>query len=148
MGLGDPNYRGLSKKEIDPLLTSRIRDIARGELCKNFGETMGKCYVKHGLLCWIYCREEVKDLHRCVDEKVAIQEFRDTVTQEYLNERSHYRQTGHRSPRYERSNYVKRTEEDPAIGPDGKYKMKKPYKWDESYKGKELPEWAKNVKYD
>ena len=129
---------------------------------------MGKCYVKHvrqnlrlyvlnmqglkisfqGLLCWIYCREEVKDLHRCVDEKVAIQEFRDTVTQEYLNERSHYRQTGHRSPRYERSNYVKRTEEDPAIGPDGKYKMKKPYKWDESYKGKELPEWAKNVKYD
>ena len=47
MGLGDPNYRGLSKKEIDPLLTSRIRDIARGELCKNFGETMGKCYVKH-----------------------------------------------------------------------------------------------------
>ena len=32
-GLGDPNYRGLSKMEKDPLVTSRCKEIARMMVC-------------------------------------------------------------------------------------------------------------------
>ena len=32
-GLGDPNYRELSKMEEDPLIPQRMRDITRTQLC-------------------------------------------------------------------------------------------------------------------
>jgi len=41
--LGDPNYRGLSKMENDPLITQRVRDTARTVMCKEQAAAMGHC---------------------------------------------------------------------------------------------------------
>ena len=42
-GLGDPNYRGLSKMENDPMVTQRMRDIARTAICKEYSDEFVKC---------------------------------------------------------------------------------------------------------
>ena len=43
MKLGDPYYRGLSKMELDPLITQRIRDNARLDMCHNLMAEFAKC---------------------------------------------------------------------------------------------------------
>lgn len=41
--LGDPNFRGLTKMEEDPLIPQRMRDIARTTFCDDFSEAVNKC---------------------------------------------------------------------------------------------------------
>ncbi len=41
--MGDPNYRGLSKMELDPLITQRLRDNARTSLCQEHVQAFAKC---------------------------------------------------------------------------------------------------------
>lgn len=41
--MGDPNFRGLSKMEEDPVITQRMRDIARSEMCKPVANQFEKC---------------------------------------------------------------------------------------------------------
>ena len=45
--LGDPNFRGLSKMEEDPMIPQRMRDIARMQLCTEVVESLNKCGKDH-----------------------------------------------------------------------------------------------------
>ena len=42
-GNGDPNFRGMSKMEEDPLVTQRMRDIARTQMCVPYAKAYDKC---------------------------------------------------------------------------------------------------------
>ena len=54
--------------------------------------------------------------------------FRERVTLEYLNERSHYRQTGLATVRYYHGKFVPRNEDNdgPALDENGLYRPRKP----------------------
>ena len=50
-------------------------------------------------------------------------EFVEAVKEEYLNERSHYRQTGIKQTRYKRGKFIERDmDNDPALDSNGKYR--------------------------
>ena len=114
--MGDPAYRGLSKMEADPLIPQRMRDIARTQLCTEYVREFEKCskdtvcafnsvnYHKctmsihvillQGLRMWYSCRGEKEKMVDCLKVWFYDDEFKEAVIEEYLNERSHYRQTG------------------------------------------------------
>ena len=50
-------------------------------------------------------------------------EFRAAVKEEYLNERSHYRQTGLKQKRYQRGKFIERdVQNDPPLDSGGRYR--------------------------
>ena len=62
--------------------------------------------------------------------------------QEYLNERSHFRQTGIKTKRYTRGGFIRRDfDEDPPVDGEGKYRAAKPTGWDDAYKESGPPSW-------
>ncbi len=94
LGLGDPNYRGLSKMEEDPLITNRARDISRSFLCDEAGRKLAECATQNRYLMVYQCSAERDALVECMKKWMDDGSFIERVTEEYLNERSHYRQTG------------------------------------------------------
>ena len=78
-----------------------MRDIGR-ELCPDKVKTFSECTQQHKFAMVYKCREERNELCECIQKWVENEEFRNTVIEEYLNERSHFRQTGIKSKRYER----------------------------------------------
>merc|ERR1711878_174789 len=104
--LGDPNFRGLLKREQDPLITQRMRECATRELCKNFRLAVNDCGKEYGQFyrAWNYgtggCRKEADELADCVQSWLDNDDLREMMTLEYLNERSHYRQTGIKTVRF------------------------------------------------
>ena len=48
MGLGDPNYRDLSKMEEDPMIPQRMRDITRTQLCRDLVREFSECSKNNG----------------------------------------------------------------------------------------------------
>lgn len=84
---------------------------------------------------------------KCVEGWFYDPDFKAAIIEEYLNERSHFRQTGIKTKRYKRGAYVGRDlDTDPALDANGKYRLRKPTGWDESYPDGP-PKWA-NYKYD
>jgi len=143
--LGDPDYRGLSKMEEDPMITQRMRDISR-TLCTEYGDKLNECGIKHGLMVWYHCQAERDEVVNCMERWQLEPDFKEKVTEEYLNERSHFRQTGIKTKRYFRGGFVNRNfEEDPPVDKEGKYRPAKPTGWDDSYKDSGPPSWFKNT---
>ena len=59
----------------------------------------------------------------CQKEWMEKHEFVEAVKEEYLNERSHYRQTGIKQTRYKRGKFIERDmDNDPALDSNGKYR--------------------------
>ncbi|XP_023347877.1 uncharacterized protein LOC111716634 isoform X4 [Eurytemora carolleeae] len=145
-GLGDPFYRELSKMEEDPMIPQRMRDITRTQTCTSEVENFSKCSKDNGFSMFYYCRD-VRDLMMdCQKGWFDRPEFQEAVKEEYLNERSHYRNTGIKTKRYNRGTFIKRDlEKDPPLDKDGNYRPQKPVGWDESYPDGP-PSWA-NFKY-
>jgi len=84
---------------------------------------------------------------KCQKEWMETPEFVAAVKEEYLNERSHYRQTGIKQKRYQRGKFIERdVENDPPLDSEGRYRPQKPRGWDESYPDGPPP-WA-NFKYN
>ena len=77
---------------------------------------------------WLKCRSERDGLAVCLDKWLNDEDFKEKVTLEYLNERSHFRQTGQQTKRYKRGNLIHRdVEKDgPALDANGKYRPQKP----------------------
>lgn len=68
--------------------------------------------------------------------------------QEYLNERSHFRQTGIKTKRYSRGAFVRRNfNEGSPVDSEGKYMPAKPDGWDDSYKDSGPPSWFRGPKW-
>lgn len=147
MGLGDPEYRGLTKMEEDPMIPQRMRDISRTQLCLDEVKQFSECSKNEGFTMIFNCREARDVMVACQKSWLDKPEFNAGVTEEYLNERSHYRQTGKKQKRYERGTFIKRNiEVDPPLDKDGNYRPQKPVGWEESYPDGP-PSWA-NFNYD
>ncbi len=101
-----------------------------------------------GLMMWWHCRQEKDEMVACMEKWFYDKTFKEAVIEEYLNERSHFRQTGVKTKRYEKGTMVLRDEKsDPALDKDGNYRPRKPNGWDEAYAKTGPPKWA-NFKYD
>lgn len=145
--LGDPFYRGLSKMEEDPMIPQRMRDIGR-ELCPDVVKEFCDCTNRNGFKMIYACTAERDKLCECIQGWLENQHFKDMVTEEYLNERSHFRQTGIKTKRYARGGkFILRDEKlsGPMLDENGKYRPQKPTCWDESYPDGQ-PAWT-NIKY-
>jgi len=146
-GLGDPNYRGLSKMEEDPLIPQRMRDISRTQLCTSEYEEFCACSKEQGFMMMFNCRDTRDKMVDCQKTWFGNEEFMEAVKEEYLNERSHYRESGIKTKRYQRGAFVMRDfEKDPPFDANGKYRPQKPTLWNETYP-EEAPKWA-NFKYN
>ncbi|XP_040577065.1 COX assembly mitochondrial protein homolog [Lepeophtheirus salmonis] len=144
LSLGDPNYRGLSKMEEDPLIPQRMREIVRTIHCLDESNKFDECGKEHGGFKGIIaCQEPCNQMKECIAKYFHDTEFRNMVTEEYLNERSHYRQTGIKTPRYIQKEWQNRDlVNDPPFDENGKYIPQKPNGWDKSYKETGPPSWA------
>ena len=113
------------------------------------------------------CTKQRDDIVDCIKGWLDNTQFRDEMIREYLNERSHYRETGETSRkerltiitgivldtlsllpgiptvRYIRGAWVDRDPKDPPLDENGKYRPRKPKQFDEAYANRDLPEWAK-----
>ena len=78
--LGDPDYRGLSKMEEDPMITQRMRDISR-TLCTKYGDILNECGVKHGLMVWYHCQAERDAVVNCMEGWQLDPDFKEKVTE-------------------------------------------------------------------
>eukprot|EP00088_Acartia_fossae_P030702 TRINITY_DN3169_c1_g1_i1.p1 TRINITY_DN3169_c1_g1~~TRINITY_DN3169_c1_g1_i1.p1 ORF type:complete len:195 (-),score=30.28 TRINITY_DN3169_c1_g1_i1:169-753(-) len=146
-GLGDPTYRELSKMEEDPMIPQRMRDISRTQLCTSEFREFCQCSKDSGVLMFYKCNESKNKMVECQKGWFYDNDFEEAVREEYLNERSHYRQTGIKTQRYKRGTFVARDlEADPPLDQNGKYRPQKPTGWDESYPDGP-PSWA-NFKYN
>lgn len=94
--------RGLSKMEEDPMIPQRMRDITRTQLCGDKVKEFAECSAREGFAMAWRCREEKDCMVECQKEWFEKPEFVSAVTEEYLNERSHFRQTGMKQKRYNR----------------------------------------------
>ena len=78
-----------------------MRDIGR-ELCPDSAEKFMKCTQEQGFKMVYACTEERDELCASIKRWLDDPAFKEMVKLEYLNERSHFRQTGIKTKRYER----------------------------------------------
>lgn len=141
-GLGDPSYREMSKMEEDPMIPQRMRDITRTQLCIPQVKEFADCSKTHGISFVMHCRESKDTMVACQKAWMDRPDFVAAVTEEYLNERSHFRETGIKQKRYERGSFIVRDPADtPVLDQEGHYRPQKPKGWDESYPDGP-PQWA------
>lgn len=148
-GLGDPTFRGLSKMEEDPLIPQRMRDISQNNFCKAEWQKFDECTKGKGPFAAAYgCKPENHTYIKCLEGWFEDRDFKEKVIIEFLNERSHYRETGVKTPRYRHGKFIKRDEElyGPALDENGKYRPQKPRDWDKYWKDNP-PSWT-DFRYD
>ena len=123
-GLGDPNDRSLNKMEEDPLIPQRMMDIAKTVLCKDLCREFDKCVDQQGaVMMFLNCQQQKESMMGCLKDKFGDPELHSAVTEEYLNERSHYRTTGIKQKRYMMGKFMPRnTTLDPPLDKEGKYR--------------------------
>ena len=124
-----------------------MRDIARTALCKETVKQFEECSKKEGLSMVLSCQEAKNGMVKCIEKWFYDEDFKEKVIEEYLNERSHYRQTGIKTQRYKRGKFLDRPENDPPLDENGQYRPQKPRGWNDSYKDSGAPKWAE-FKYD
>lgn len=93
-GLGDPNDKRLRKVEIEVLIPQKMRDKARDEKCADLVEKFGVCCKREGLMLPFKCRNENNALKACLKKWYEDPDFERMCREEYLNERSKFRETG------------------------------------------------------
>ena len=125
------------------MLPQRMRDTARTDLCQDYVKGFTECTQKHGFSMITSCLKERDALVACIEKWVETPEFKERMAEEYLNERSHFRETGIKTKRYDRGKFSARDEErdGPALDKNGLYRPRKPRDWDEYYKDGP-PKWA------
>ena len=94
------------------------------------------------------CTEERNELCECIKSWVDKEDFRNAVIEEYLNERSHFRQNGVSTVRYHHGKFVPRDKErdGPALDENNQYRPQKPTDWDKYY-SEGPPSWT-DYRYD
>ena len=98
-------FRGLSKMEEDPMIPQRMRDTIRTQICTAEAAAINDCGKEMGVKDVLKCRPQRDALLACSHKWMENESFRERVTLEYLNERSHYRQTGIATVRYFHGEY-------------------------------------------
>ncbi|XP_054268740.1 COX assembly mitochondrial protein homolog [Macrosteles quadrilineatus] len=93
-GLGDPDDTSLRKVEKEVLIPKIIRDRSREEKCIAEVAAFTKCGKESGLMMWLNCRQENKNLKSCLANWWNNEDFREECKQKYLRDRTEYRRTG------------------------------------------------------
>ena len=83
-----------------------MRDIGRA-LCPDDVKNFSDCTQAHGFKMVYACRKERDELCECIKQWIENPEFKEMVTEEYLNERSHFRETGIKTKRYFRYSFTR-----------------------------------------
>jgi len=94
LGLGDPNDKSLRKVENEIMIPKMMRQMAKSEKCTQFVKDFEECCKNASFFMVIKCRTQNNRLKGCLSEWYNNQQFRDYVTQLYLDERAEYRRTG------------------------------------------------------
>ena len=101
------------------------------------------CSYSSQILFHFFHQSQIVNCHACV---LCWQnpDFKDQVTEEYLNERSHFRETGVKTKRYHRGTFIARDEsiDGPPLDKNGVYRPRKPRDWDKHYAESGPPKWA------
>merc|ERR1712226_244103 len=113
----------------------------RTQLCSEEVKVFSECAKENGFSFVVHCRDSKDAMVKCQKAWMDQPEFVQSVTEEYLNERSHFRATGIKQKRYERGVFIARDPNDPPLDSKGKYRPQKPKGWDESYPDT-APSWA------
>ncbi|XP_054929677.2 COX assembly mitochondrial protein homolog isoform X2 [Dermacentor andersoni] len=93
-GLGDPSDRRLRKVEVEVLIPQKMRNKAREEKCADLVLKFGECSKREGLMLPFMCRKENDALKACLKKWYEDPDFQHICREEYLNERSNFRETG------------------------------------------------------
>uniref|UniRef100_A0A914D526 COX assembly mitochondrial protein n=1 Tax=Acrobeloides nanus TaxID=290746 RepID=A0A914D526_9BILA len=93
--LGDPNDRTLRKIEADILIPDLMDTRIQKYDCHSQLADYVKCSNENGdIIGWFTCRGVLKVYKACKLEKFMDPKVRQEVTEDYLRQRSEYRQTG------------------------------------------------------
>jgi hypothetical protein len=105
-----------------------MRDISRTQLCTDEVDEFSKCSRDLGLAYVFKCRSERDCLVSCIQKWFLDPEFKEMVTLEFLNERSHFRQTGIQTKRYTHGTFIHRDLErdGPPLNAKKEYRPQKP----------------------
>lgn len=76
------------------MIPKKMRDLARIEKCADVVEKFTECCKDNHILMSVKCRKENKQLKDCLTYWYADEDFKNRCKEEYLKERSEYRQTG------------------------------------------------------
>nr|XP_015904914.1 COX assembly mitochondrial protein homolog [Parasteatoda tepidariorum] len=93
-GLGDPDDTSLRKVEREIMIPTKIREKAKKEKCVAEGEVFSKCCKEASYLMTWKCKAETKALNACLERWYNDEGLKKECTEEYLRQRSEYRQTG------------------------------------------------------
>jgi len=94
-GLGDPNDRSLRRNETELLIPNRVKEEIENVECRLDFLDMVNCIHKEGdLKATERCHDPMQVYWRCKRAKLNDPEFRQRITEKYLDERAEYRRTG------------------------------------------------------
>ncbi|GFO01864.1 cox assembly mitochondrial protein like protein [Plakobranchus ocellatus] len=94
LGLGDPDDRSLRKAEREILIPAKMKEKAKRLKCASEVKDFGECAKQQGLMMPFMCRPKAKALEECLKAAYSDPAFINLCTEEFLDERSHYRKTG------------------------------------------------------
>ena len=69
-------------------------------MCTEYVRKFSECTQVAGFKMVVSCTDERDKLVDCIKSWLDNQDFKAMVIEEYLNERSHFRETGIKTPRY------------------------------------------------
>ncbi|KRX81333.1 COX assembly mitochondrial -like protein [Trichinella britovi] len=95
----DPNDLTLRHVERDTVIPKRVQERVKKEKCKEFYDSLSKCFSQNGFTRIWRCYDERDQLNECLLTWYYNPEFIQECTQQYLNDRSEYRRTGKMSER-------------------------------------------------
>ncbi|OQR77133.1 hypothetical protein BIW11_07307 [Tropilaelaps mercedesae] len=98
-GLGDPNDKTLRVVEKEILIPQIMRDRTREEKCVEQVEAFGMCAKREGFSVVFKCRKENATMVSCMEKWYNDAEFNKECTEQYLAQRTYYRETGIRRKR-------------------------------------------------
>ncbi|XP_022691078.1 COX assembly mitochondrial protein homolog [Varroa jacobsoni] len=101
-GLGDPNDKSLRKVEKEILIPKLMRDRTKAEKCAAEVKAFGECAKREGLSVVFNCRRENDAMKSCMVRWYTDSQFKEECTQQYLADRTHYRETGIKKKRMPR----------------------------------------------
>lgn len=100
--IGDPEDKSLRRVEIDVMIPKKMRDKARDEKCVEEVKNFTECCKSNNVLMVLFCRKENSALKSCLTKWYEDDNFKNECKQEYLEERTEFRQTGIRQKEKQR----------------------------------------------
>ncbi|RUS87889.1 hypothetical protein EGW08_004367 [Elysia chlorotica] len=94
LGLGDPDDRSLRKAEKEILIPAKMKEKAKRLKCASEVKDFGECAKQQGLMMPFMCRPKAKSLENCLKAAYSDPAFIALCTEEFLEERAHFRRTG------------------------------------------------------